>query len=366
MLEIATTVAELEAQANEIISRRAMRIPSKEVASVLDGAIKGLKGDSVVEKLTVHTVNFNEDGTTTVAPRTLANSTSDSLFLESILDEGKSIMVSNTKGDALCFSRINVCGTNYLMHFRPQDAQTIRNDLIADLKAPKEPSTYDKICDFFARHVLNRPGKAVAAYNEQKQFYDSMQKVINSVSNILEEVEGFKQSEAQKQFDEQERQEELERQRQLEEDARQKALQEEEARLKAEAELQKQEDLRLKQQKAEEEKKLAQELKAQKLKEALTKKQPEEVDIAQIGLINGLYEKLPKQVWQRDRAREVVENQKKDLKVVENQFNIVKAAYDKKKLWVETNQEAVLKANNELKQAQEESDSRDPNAGDNL
>ena len=59
MLEIATTVAELEAQANEIISRRAMRIPSKEVASVLDGAIKGLKGDSVVEKLTVHTVNYS-------------------------------------------------------------------------------------------------------------------------------------------------------------------------------------------------------------------------------------------------------------------------------------------------------------------
>ncbi|MBQ1959557.1 MAG: hypothetical protein II354_03920, partial [Firmicutes bacterium] len=68
------------------------------------------------------------------------------------------------------------------------------------------------------------------------------------------------------------------------------------------------------------------------------------MDIAQTNLIKDLYEKLPKQVWQRDRAREVVENQKKDLKVVENQFNIVKEAYDKKKLWVDTNEKALLDA----------------------
>ena len=78
------------------------------------------------------------------------------------------------------------------------------------------------------------------------------------------------------------------------------------------------------------------------------------MDIAQIGLINGLYEKLPKQVWQRDRAREVVENQKNDLKKIENQLDIVKEAYEKKKLWVETNEKALLDAANELKKANED------------
>ena len=45
---------------------------------------------------------------------------------------------------------------------------------------------------------------------------------------------------------------------------------------------------------------------------------------------------------------------KKDLKKIEDDFNIVKEAYDKNKLWVKTNQEAVRKAYDELKQAQED------------
>ena len=338
---------QFESEAQKRLCTEVLAFPEgKERTQILEGILTDFKDGKAGVVMSSYSVKYKEDGTTEVIPFNMGFAGNEYTLQQYLEEEGQTIMLVR-EGKSVCIVPFSINDRVYLRTFDAEQAPSLREALTAELTEPKELSFYDKVCDFFATRILKRPGKAVQAYNDQKAFNEAMRKAADNLGGIPEKVEDYKQA-PQRAKEEQERQ--LQMQKELERLTREK----EEAERKAQEELKKQEEQRLKQLKAEEEKKLAQELKAQKLKEALTKKQPEEVDIAQIGLINELYEKLPKQVRKKNSAGEVVENQKKALKEAEDQFNIVKADYDKKKLWVETNQEAVLKANNELKQAKED------------
>ena len=344
---------QFEAEAKSILCQNVVPFPASERPKTLEDILNEFKGEEIAPRMSSYSVRYKEDGTTEVLPFNMSLGGNEYELERYLEDGGQTIMLSK-EGKSICIAPFQINGETYLRTFDAEEAQSIRENMTAQLTAPKEPSFYDKVCDFFATHILNRPGKAVQEYNDKKAFYDAMQKAADNLGGIAEKVDAYKRenAEAERLREQEAKEKELELARQKEQERLTK--EKEEAERKAAEELKKQEEQRLQKLKAEEDKKLEQELKAQKLKEALTKKQPEEVDIAQIGLINGLYEKLPKQVWQRDRAREVVENQKNDLKKIENQLDIVKEAYEKKKLWVETNEKALLDAANELKKANED------------
>ena len=344
---------QFEAEAKSLLCQHVVPFPGSERPKTLEGILNEFKGEEIAPRMSAYSVKYNEDGTTVVLPFDMGFGGNEYELERYLEDGGQTIMLSR-EGKSICIAPFRINDEVYLRTFDAEQAQSIRETMTAQLTEPKKPSAYDKLCDFFATHILNRPGKAVQAYNEKKAFYDAMQKAADNLGGIAEKVETYKQENAE--AERRREQEQLEKERELQRQKEEERLtkEKEEADRKAQEELKKQEELRLKQLRAEEEKKLEQELKAQQLKEALTRKQSEAVDIAQTNTLKELYDKLPKQLRKKNSAHEVVENQKKDLKKAEDDFNIVKEAFDKKKMWVDTNKEDVLKAYNELKKANDD------------
>ena len=169
MLEVGVP-AQFEAQAQEIIALRAQGITGSDNRyTIIEGLLESMK-DTATTKLSTYVVEYKQDGTSSVSPIEPVNQ-DNPMFIDSLLaDEGKTVMIGNDKGFTMCLAPINVNGRTYLHAFRPEDAQTIREELAEQLTAPKEPSRYDRFCNWCAETFLRRPGKVVGAYKEQKAF----------------------------------------------------------------------------------------------------------------------------------------------------------------------------------------------------
>jgi hypothetical protein len=268
MLEFAVH-EKFEEEAQRLLGEGVQGISERTFPGIIAGIMDGLRGGNVAEKLTAYAVNFGGDGTTTVNRSKLDLRNEYEIQTHLNLDGGRTLMVSNEKGDTLCIAPFEFNDARYLKTFKVEDAQAFR-DSLAEVKEPKKPSAYDRFCNWCAETFLNRPGKAVQAYNEQKAYYDAMQKIADTIGSIPEKVEEYKQGAEEQQLQEEERQKELEQQRELE---RQRGL--ETQRLQEEARLKAEEDARRKAQ--EEERKKLEELEKKRMeserkeKEALDK-----------------------------------------------------------------------------------------------
>ena len=213
---------QFEEQAKELICENAVRFASRERAKILENIINEFKGGEIAPRMSAYSVKYNADGTATVKPLNIGFSANEHTLLNIIENEGQTLMISK-EGKSICIAPFELNSVSYLRTFDPADAPTIRETLGATLTPPKKPSLYDKICDFFATHILKRPGKAVQEYNDKKAYYDAMQKGLEKLTGISDKVAGYKQEhdEELKRIE----QEQLEKQRELEKQKEQERLQ---------------------------------------------------------------------------------------------------------------------------------------------
>ena len=270
MLEVGVP-AQFEAQAQEIIALRAQGITGSDNRyTIIEGLLESMK-DTATTKLSTYVVEYKQDGTSSVSPIEPVNQ-DNPMFIDSLLaDEGKTVMIGNDKGFTMCLAPINVNGRIYLHAFRPEDAQTIREELAEQLTAPKEPSRYDRFCNWCAETFLRRPGKVVGAYKEQKAFYDAVHKAIDNMTGIPGKVDEYKQGKEEQKRREEERieNERLEKERLEKERLEKERIEKEriEAERKAEEETKKRQAEELKRQMEEATKKLLAEQEQRKQQE---------------------------------------------------------------------------------------------------
>ena len=259
MLEVGVP-AQFEAQAQEIIALRAQGITGSDNRyTIIEGLLESMK-DTATTKLSTYVVEYKQDGTSSVSPIEPVNR-DNPMFIDSLLtDEGKTVMIGNDKGFTMCLAPINVNGRTYLHTFRAEDAQTLREELAAQLTAPKEPSRYDRFCNWCAETFLGRPGKVVGAYKEQKAFYDAVHKAIDNMTGIPGKVDEYKREKEEQKRLEEERieNERLEKERLEKERLEKERIEKEriEAERKAEEETKKRQAEELKRQMEEANKKL--------------------------------------------------------------------------------------------------------------
>ena len=292
MLEVGVP-AQFEAQAQEIIALRAQGITGSDNRyTIIEGLLESMK-DTATTKLSTYVVEYKQDGTSSVSPIEPVNR-DNPMFIDSLLtDEGKTVMIGNDKGFTMCLAPINVNGRTYLHTFRAEDAQTLREELAAQLTAPKEPSRYDRFCNWCAETFLRRPGKVVGAYKEQKAFYDSMKNAVDNMTGIPGKVDEYKQGKEEQKRLEEERieNERLEKERLEKERLEKERIEKEriEAERKAEEETKKRQAEELKRQMEEANKKLLAE------QEQLKQQENEKNQYAiRAKMIKEIEERLPK------------------------------------------------------------------------
>ena len=340
MLEMLVNNDHYEEVAENILNAHAQRVHPGTFENVLEGILDGLKGGSAVEKLTIHTVDFREDGTTLVEPKAMDNG--NPYFVAEFLENaGKTLMVSNEKGDTLCIAPIQVNGTTYLQTFKPEEAQTVRDALKAQMEPPRKLSLFDKFCDLCARAFLKRPGKAAAEYNAAKEAYDAMQGAFDKLGSIPDKVEGYKQEKAQQEQAEKERleQERLEKERLEQENLEKERLEQE--RLEAERQQKElEEQLRNEQIKREAEEAQKKALEEQKRQRELEfQKKASEIREKEI---QRLEKEIPENEKELAAVTKLRQDVKKDLDKAEMNLQKIKEA-------VETDKKYLIRENDDLK-----------------
>lgn len=356
MLEYEIATGGFGAVAHDIFAFRSMSLSPKELENYLAPLMDGLKGEALyTARLDTFLVTPNGDGTSSAA--WTASDNGNPYWLKDLLiNSGTTAMVANRQtGDALCIAPVEINGAKYYHFFKPEEAPALRQQLTEALNEKfgpvKEPSRYDRFCNWCAEKFLKRPGKAVAEYNARKAFSDSMEKLINDIADIPKKVDEFKQSkeEAKRLEAERLKEEELERQRQIE-------LEKERARQAEEDRKRQIEEEKLR--KAQEEE---QRLKEQMLKEKeanIEKHRPERDKAAleaerkanefRLQMARSLLKSIPRKIEERDnnvkqRAKLAAEIEKgeKDLLLVKNDLT-------KKQQWLKTSQDDLTKTKNAM------------------
>lgn len=342
---------QFEEQAKELICENAVRFATRDRVKILENIINEFKGEEFAPRMSAYSVKYNADGTATVKPLNIGFSANEHTLLNVIENEGQTLMLSK-EGKSICIAPFELNSVSYLRTFDPADAPTIRETLGATLTPPKKPSLYDKICDFFATHILKRPGKAVQEYNDKKAYYDAMQKGLEKLTGISDKVAGYKQEhdEELKRIE----QEQLEKQRELEKQKEQERLQQ-----------QKDEELRKQMEEEETRRKIEEE--QQRLKDQL--RQEKEAHIAKFApehekaqteaekkanafrleKVRELHHSLPKKIRERDTLAQQREELKKNLVTDENNLKIVKERLAKDEQLLKRVDDDLTESKNTLK-----------------
>ena len=155
------------AVAHELFGFRSMQLTSKELEKYLEPLMDELKGEELyTAKLDTFLVTSRDDGTSAAA--WVDSDNGSPYWLETLLgNSNTTAMVTNRKtGDSLCIAPIEINGVKYYHFFKPEETQTLREQLTEALNEKlgpiKEPSRYDRFCNWCADTFLKRPGKAVA------------------------------------------------------------------------------------------------------------------------------------------------------------------------------------------------------------
>lgn len=342
---------QFEEQAKELICQNAVRFASRDRAKILENIIHEFKGGEIAPRMSAYSVKYNEDGTTTVKPLSIGFSGNEYALLNIIDNEGQTFMI-NREGRSICIAPFSVNDVSYLRTFDPAEAPTIRETLGAALTPPKEPSFYDKVCDFFATHILNRHGKAVQEYIDKKAYYDAMQKGLENLTGISDKVAGYKQEQTEElkriEQEQLEKQQELEKQKEQERIQQEKEAEElrkrteEETRRKIEEEQKRQMD-QLRQEKEAQFKKFEPE------KEKAMTEAEKKFNEFRLQTVRDLQHSLPKKIRERDSLAEQCEKLKNDLVTDEKNLGIVKERLAKEEQRLKRAQDDLTESKNTLK-----------------
>ena len=172
------------AKAQEIMEMFSVEVNEDNYGHILNDYLQAV-ASGADGNLRIQAVTFGKQGNT---ERDLQ--TNQLLGVKTVLEkDDTALMLSNKEGVVFCLSYVMVGDKEYLQFLNPQMAMAVKNEqeaLFKGIEAPKALSLYEKICDFFARWIHNRPGEAAARAEAYRTFYENMQKNVDRLGSLTQ------------------------------------------------------------------------------------------------------------------------------------------------------------------------------------